>query len=241
MSSYQYNFHRQEKKYLLDEVQYRQLMAMIWDQLEYDQYRKYKICNVYFDTPTFDLIRNSISKPLYKEKLRLRSYGVPDADSIVYLEIKKKFDGTVYKRRISLPYQEAMDYCIKGKKPDMNNQVFREIDWFLQRYDLNPMIYLSYDRLAMKGKKDDTLRITFDHNLLWRVNQLDLTAGSFGKVKFGEYEYIMEIKTNGAMPIWLSHALGSKGIYPQSFSKYGRIYQEELTKNIHQGGLIRAN
>ena len=231
MGNYQYNFHRQEKKYLLDEETYRQLMAMIYDKLEYDKYRKYKICNIYFDTPEFDLIRNSISKPLYKEKLRLRSYGVPEEDSIVHLEIKKKYDGVVYKRRISLPYKEAIDYCIHGKKPDMDSQVFREIDWFLQRYDLYPMIYLSYDRLAMRGIQETDLRITFDHNLLWRVNQLDLTKGSFGKTRLGENQYIMEIKTDGAMPLWLTKALNSLHIYPQSFSKYGTIYQEELTKN----------
>lgn len=241
MGVYQYNFHRREKKYLLNDEKYRSLMAKIYSHLEYDLYQRYKICNIYFDTPEFDLIRNSISKPLYKEKLRLRSYGVPDDDSIVYLEIKKKYDGVVYKRRISMKYKEAIDYCIFGIKPDFNSQVFQEIDWLMKKYDLYPMIYLSYDRLAMKGLVEKDLRITYDHNLLWRVNEMDLSKGSFGKTYLGENEYIMEIKTDGAMPLWLCHALNELEIYPQSFSKYGRIYQEELTKLNQQGGTICVN
>ena len=242
MDIYQSNFHRQEKKYLLDEEKYRQLMAEIYNKLEYDQYRKYKICNIYFDTPDFELIRESVNKPIYKEKLRLRSYGTPTKDSLVHLEIKKKFDGIVYKRRISLPYEQAIDYCVNGVRPDVpDSQILHEIDWFLHRYDLYPMLYLSYDRLAMQGLAEKDLRITFDNNLMWRVNELDLTKGNFGRLKMGEEQYVMEIKTDGAMPIWLCQALNDLEIFPQSFSKYGTIYQEEMIKNQKQGGMIRVN
>ncbi|SCJ82535.1 VTC domain [uncultured Eubacterium sp.] len=236
--TYQNNFKRYEKKYLINEKQYRDLIALIYCKLEYDRYKKYKICNIYFDTPQFDLIRESIEKPIYKEKLRLRSYGTPDPEDFVYLEIKKKFDGIVYKRRISLPYCEAVDYCVNGNLPAQRNQITNEIDWLMSKYQLYPMLYLSYDRLAMRGMEDPGLRITFDSNILWRVNQLDMTKGDFGQVKMPAEQYIMEIKSGDAMPLWLSSALNRLEIYPKSFSKYGTIYKEELFQNLlsEEGG-----
>lgn len=236
--TYQNYFKRYEKKYLIDEKQYRDLIALIYCKLEYDRYKKYKICNIYFDTPQFDLIRESIEKPIYKEKLRLRSYGTPDLEDFVFLEIKKKFDGIVYKRRISLPYRQAVDYCINGNLPEQRNQITNEIDWLLSKYQLYPMLYLSYDRLAMRGIEEPELRITFDSNIIWRVNQLDMSKGDFGNVKMPSGQYIMEIKTGGSMPLWLSRALNELAIYPKSFSKYGTIYKEDLFENLllEEGG-----
>ena len=239
MVDYQYNFHRQEKKYLLTEEQCGQLLMKISEHIEPDSYGKYQICNLYFDTSTYDLIRHSISKPLYKEKFRVRSYGTPEKETMVYLELKKKYDGVVYKRRISLPYQEAIDYCVGGIKPKRNDQVFQEIDRFLMRYELYPMLYLSYERTAIKGIKERDLRITFDRNLLWRITELDLEKGVFGKEHLPENACIMEIKTDGGMPLWLCEALSNLKIYPQSFSKYGSIYQKDLAKhnlNDYNGG-----
>lgn len=229
MSDYQRNFKRYEKKYIIDEEQYRNLIALIYSYLQYDKYKKYKICNIYFDTMDYELIRESIEKPVYKEKVRLRSYGTPGMEDNVFLEIKKKFDGVVYKRRIELPYREALEYCTTGISPENNNtQIIRELNWLMSKYRLYPMLYLSYDRLAMTAKEDKSLRITFDTNIIWRSKQLDLSKGDFGKIKVPDGRYIMEIKTCNAMPIWLSNALNELKIYPQSFSKYGTIYKEEL-------------
>lgn len=232
MGSYEQNFNRCEKKYLLDETVYRRLISLIYDRLQYDKYRKYKICSIYFDTPHYDLIRNSIEKPLYKEKLRLRSYGIPDSDDAVFLEIKKKFSGTVYKRRCTLSYSAAADLC-KGKIPEPDeSQIFREACWMISRYGLQPMVYLSYDRLAMTGKDDPGLRITFDTGLRWRISNLNLADGDLGMYLMPEGNYIMEIKTSGAMPLWLAAALSSLHIYPTGFSKYGAVYKENLSKLI---------
>ena len=225
---YQYNFHRREKKYLLTEEQYSKLRMAISEYVEKDKYDRYQICNIYFDTPTYDLIRHSISKPLYKEKFRLRCYGTPEPETLVHLEVKKKYDGIVYKRRISLPYGDAIGYCVRGIKPDRKDQVFQEVDRFFQRYELYPAIYIAYDRTALRGIKEKDLRITFDQNLLWRTTDLDLTKGSFGRKHLPASMCIMEIKTDGGMPLWLCQALSRLKIYPQSFSKYGSIYQAEL-------------
>ncbi|MGN0659447.1 MAG: polyphosphate polymerase domain-containing protein [Emergencia sp.] len=224
MDRYQNNFKRYEKKYIIDEEQYRQLMAMIYCRLKYDRYRRYRICNIYFDTPDYELIRTSLDKPLYKEKLRLRSYGTPQREDNVFLEIKKKYRGVVYKRRISLPYEQAAAWCLEGKEPEREGQIERELKWFMDRYSLIPRLYLSYDRLAMTGLDDDSLRITFDTNLVWRTTELSLTAGDFGTVSFPEGRYIMEIKVPYAMPLWLTSALSQLKIYPVSYSKYGSVY-----------------
>lgn len=238
MEMYQQFFNRYEKKYLIDEMQYRRLISRIYTKLEYDDYEKYKICNIYFDTLQYDLIRASVEKPLYKEKFRLRSYGTPAITDTVFLEIKKKYDGIVYKRRLALPYREAIDFCTGIKIPEEKSQVLSEIQWLMERYELYPMLYLSYDRLAMRGAEDPKLRITFDTNIIWRNRELDMTKGDYGFMKVPEGQYIMEIKTLGAMPLWLAGALNALRIYPASFSKYGRVYQDELLKDsvINRGG-----
>jgi SPX domain protein involved in polyphosphate accumulation len=231
MAKDQQRFKRSEKKYRIDERQYRALLSLIGDKVEYDQYGKYKICNLYFDTLDYQLIRDSLEKPIYKEKLRLRSYGTPTAESKVFLEIKKKYKGTVYKRRISLPYGEAFDYCLGRRKlsgEGVQGQIAGEIDWMMKRYQLYPMVYLSYDRMALRAMEDPELRITFDTNIRWRRERLDLAEGDFGYVKLPEGQYIMEIKIAGAMPLWLCDALDQLQIYPASYSKYGTVYREEL-------------
>ena len=131
-----------------------------------------------------------------------------------------------------------MDYCVNGNLPAQRNQITNEIDWLMSKYQLYPMLYLSYDRLAMRGIEDPRLRITFDSNILWRVNQLDMTKGDFGQVKMPAEQYIMEIKSGDSMPLWLSSALNRLEIYPKSFSKYGTIYKEELFQNLlsEEGG-----
>ncbi|MEE0741732.1 MAG: polyphosphate polymerase domain-containing protein [Emergencia sp.] len=238
MNSYLNNFARCEKKYLIGEETYRKLIGQIYGKLEYDQYEKYKICNIYFDTPEFDLIRHSVEKPLYKEKLRLRSYGIPGVGDTVFLEIKKKFDGIVYKRRICLPYSETIESLrlssLYGGENGGENQIAREIGWFLRRYALKPVLYLSYDRLAMRGAEEKDLRITFDTNVTWRTENLALADGDYGQVKLPEGQYIMEIKTSGGLPLWLTRALAQLKIYPASYSKYGTIYKEELHTKLLQ-------
>ncbi len=231
MEMYQQFFDRYEKKYVINETQYRQLIGRIYSRLEYDNYEKYKICNIYFDTLQYDLIRESVENPLYKEKLRLGSYGTPSVTDTVFLEIKKKYDGIVYKRRLALPYRKAIDFCTGIKLPKEKSQLLSEIQWMIKRYKLYPMLYLSYDRLAMRGAEDPRLRITFDTNILWRSRELDLTKGDYSFMKVPAGQYIMEIKTLGAIPVWLVNALNALKIYPASFSKYGRIYQKELLKH----------
>ncbi|MBQ4617683.1 MAG: polyphosphate polymerase domain-containing protein [Clostridia bacterium] len=222
-------FQRSEKKYMLDEAQYRALRKVLDEHMDADVYGRYTVCNLYFDTEHNDLIRRSIEKPRYKEKMRLRSYGTVGDDDKVFLEIKKKYKGVVFKRRIVLPYKEAKAYLYDGIPPSKDGQIFREIDYFLQFYRCEPKLFLSYEREALCGRGEEkALRITFDQQIRSRRDRLDLSIPPDGELLFEDDHWLMEIKAPGAMPLWLTSALTTLKIYPISFSKYGRIYAHEF-------------
>lgn len=224
----QCSFERTEKKYLLTKAQYAALRAGIRSFMQADCFGRYTICNIYYDTEDFSLIRSSIEKPIYKEKLRLRSYGVPDDDGKVFIEIKKKFDSVVYKRREILAAGTAADYLNNNIAPEKQSQILDEINWFLKSYQPQPAVFIAYDRLALAGLENPELRITFDTRLRWRSTELDLRCGDWGAPLLAEDRVLMEIKIPGAAPIWLSRLLSEVGAFPTSFSKYGLCYKQHL-------------
>ncbi len=230
-------FKRYEKKYILTKEQYEKFRSMTESRLAVDQYGKHTICNIYFDTGNYSLIRNSIDKPVYKEKLRLRSYGIPEKDSTVFLEIKKKFDGIVYKRRVPMSLDEAYSY-INGGEIGKKGQILSEIDWFMSFYKPLPKVYLAYDRIAMYDTIDTSVRITFDTNIRWRDKSLGLEKGAWGATLLNEDQYIMEVKISDAMPLWLAEILDNLEIYPASYSKYGNCYTQFLSQGIHSDEMI---
>ncbi len=221
-------FERYEEKYLLTEPQYQGLMAKLLEHMQQDRYGRHTICTVYYDTDDYAIIRRCLEKPKFKEKLRLRSYGVPQADDTVYLELKKKLAGVTYKRRVSLALCEAQDYLEKHLQPAEQGQIFREIDWFASQLPLKPRALVCYDRVALFGREDPNLRVTFDTNVRWRDHHLSLVEGDDGALLLAPGTSLMEIKTLRALPLWLVQALSQYRIYPTSFSKYGTIYQEHL-------------
>lgn len=221
-------FSRYEKKYLMPEKVYHELREHLEPYMQVDQYGLHTICNIYYDTPKFDLIRRSIEKPIYKEKLRLRSYGIPKMDSPVFLEIKKKYNKVVYKRRIQLTLQEAYDYVERGIRPDHECQILREIDFFLKRYPLQRGVYLAYDRIAMFQKDHPAFRVTFDQNIRSRQADMGLEKGDDGKRLLPKRYFLMESKVLGATPLWFTRILSELKIYPVSFSKYGNIYKTQF-------------
>lgn len=241
-------FQRIEKKYLLSPEQHRTLLSQIGHRLEPDKHGRSTICSLYLDTPDYRLIRASIDAKaykdsVYKEKLRLRSYGTPTDDSKVFLEIKKKFKGVVYKRRVSMKLGEAMRYISGGDAP-IDSQIMREIDYAMHFYHHPlPKAMLCYERDAYFVRENAKYRITFDSNVRYRAVDLDPSLGSNGKIIQPPNTVLMEIKTDGAMPLWLSAALTQCGIYPATFSKYGTAYEDIFRQKtqIHaKGALIHA-
>ena len=220
-------FKRVEIKYLLNEDEKNKLFASISPYLEEDEYFESTIGNIYFDNFNNDLIVTSMEKPRFKEKVRVRSYKTPkDNTDEVFLEIKNKFNGIVGKRRIKMKLNDYYK-LINGEEINDNSQIVKEIKYHLDYYDLQPKIYIAYDRLSYKGVLDNNLRITFDSNLRSRRNDLKLESGSYGEYYFDSPHYIMEIKTLDSLPLWLTKILSELKIYPKSFSKYGSIYQKE--------------
>ena len=220
------------------------MLEGISNYMEPDEYAEYTIGNVYYDTYHYDLIRSSLEKPIYKEKLRVRSYGVPSADDNVFVEIKKKFDGIVYKRRITMNAEDAMISLSRGYI-DRDDQISREINWFLHTYDPIPAAYIGYDREAFAGIDDPNLRLTFDTNLRGRSWDTDLQLGDHGMYIIPKDTILMEIKIPGSAPLWLSHLLNENSIFDISFSKYGTYYKQMIGTapiylETYEGELIYA-
>lgn len=230
--SYQSIFKRYEIKYLITRRQRDMIKAAMEGLMHGDEYGKSSILNIYFDTPDHLLIRRSLEKPIYKEKLRVRSYGIASQDSRVFVELKKKYDCVVYKRRISMSTQDAISYLCSGASAPAESQISNEIDYFLKLYPtLAPAMMLSYDREAYYAVDDCGFRITFDKNIRWRDSDLSLCSGAYGEALTAEDEVLMELKIIGAIPLWLSHLLSENSIYKTSFSKYGNAYMQLLDKN----------
>lgn len=223
-------FKRKEQKYLLSDLQFEELLNKIKKYIKKDKYYESNICNIYFDTNNFDLIKNSIEKPLYKEKVRLRSYNVPNINDKVFFEIKKKYKGITNKRRIIISLKEFNDYYFNNKKPNCNSQIFKEIDYIMKNNNLKPAVFLAYNRLSYYSKDNKEFRLTFDKNLRFRILDLDLNMGDCGKKYFENDTYILEIKTLDSIPLWFTKILSDMKIYPISFSKYGNIYKKYLLK-----------
>lgn len=225
MNTYQAVFRRKEIKYLLTQRQLDGLLPVIEQHMKPDDFAHSSISNLYYDTPDYRMIRRSLDKPQYKEKLRLRCYQVPHGDTPAFLEIKKKVSGVVYKRRTSLPYTQAMAY-LQRQAPGGDSQIFRELDWMLLTYqNLAPSVFLSYERNSWKGTENPDLRLTLDQDILWRTQTLDLRCGVWGEPLLEPGQTLMEIKISNAMPLWLAEALSELAVYPTSFSKYGQAYQ----------------
>lgn len=233
--AYANTFKRREMKFLLDEEQYAALMKHISAHLHPEEYGSYTVRNIYLDNRNYDLIRSSLGKPIYKEKLRLRSYGETDDNSEAFLEIKKKFRGITYKRRLELPYKELHDYITDGAIPSNNGQVYREIDYLIKRMSLSPKIVICYDREGFFDAEDEEFRMTFDGNIRYRCDNLDLRAGDYGETLSPAPYRIMEVKSAGAIPMWLVKELSALKIYHGSFSKYGTIYQTQARNNMTMG------
>lgn len=218
-------FRRIEEKYLIDKNQMETLLNSISPYIECDEYYESTINNIYFDNDNNDMIVESLEKPEFKAKVRLRSYGTPELNDKVFLEIKDKYQGIVGKRRICLKLNDFYDYLNNGLVND--SQIMKEIDYYFKRYDLKPFMFVGYDRKSYRGRENRDLRITLDENLRSRSEDLQLELGSSGKNYFDKDKYIMEIKTLDALPLWLTRVLSELKIYPISFSKIGNIYENK--------------
>lgn len=238
--AYQAVFKRYELKYMLTQEQKQRLLEVMEPHMRLDKYGRTTIRNIYFDTDNYRLIRRSMEKPAYKEKLRLRSYRQAGPDTPVFVELKKKYDSVVYKRRLSLPEQQAMDWaagCIPIPSPC---QIGAELDYFRQFYrTLHPTVFLSYEREAFYCPDGGDFRVTFDDTILARREALSLEEPVWGRPLLPEGKVLLELKTSGGLPLWMTHFLCREQIYKTSFSKYGTAYETMIFPN-YKGGPLYA-
>lgn len=234
-------FNRYERKYVLTTKQKDDLIIFLKAYLIDDPYSingaKYTIHNLYFDTLDFAIIRNSTQRPKYKDKLRLRSYiTLPSDDDLVFLEIKKKYQGVVNKRRVIIPYKTAIDYLENNVMPTFTSyfdqQVMQEIDYFIKIHNAKPGAYIAYDRVALMSPNEQ-LRVTFDHNIVFRNKDINL-QNTHGEPVLNDSDiWLMEVKSENNFPFWLARKLSEYELYSQSFSKYGKAYQKFLLGGNH--------
>lgn len=241
--SYQAIFKRYEIKYTVTAEQKKRILKVMEPYMEPDRFGRSTVRNIYYDTDDYVLARHSIAKPDFKEKLRIRCYERADADSTVFVELKRKFDGVVYKRRIGLPEADAMKWMAGSRDPAImrevdaeSPQVASEIEYFKGLYSgLKPVMYMSYEREAYRMRKGASIldggegfRVTFDSNILCRESDLTLRSEASGDRILEEGMYLMELKCPGAIPMWMTRVLSEEHIYKTSFSKYGTAYIRRL-------------
>lgn len=226
-------FRRRELKFLLSDDQCMVVQEALQQRMEPDSYGKNTICNLYYDTSDFRLIRHSLEHPVYKEKLRLRSYGRAGIDSDVYLELKKKYNGIVYKRRVKVTEAEGADFMNGTGTLHKQSQITREIQYFRDFYKtLRPKVYLCYDREAWYDPVDRGFRMTLDRNARYRTVDMKLSSPYGGDEILEQGQTLLEVKAEGAVPLWLVNLLTDQQIYKTQFSKYGRAYEKMLIQHL---------
>ena len=230
---------RSEYKFILTKDQLALFKTAILDHMKVDQYGLTTISSIYYDTPDFRLIRNSIERPPYKEKMRLRSYGLANNEKQVFLELKRKSEGIVYKRRIALSEKLAVDF-FDNKANIGEDQIAKEIIYFRDFYKkLIPQIMILYDRRAYQEINGGDLRLTIDENPRYRTYKFDLHTSNEGALLLEEGSAILEVKAQDEIPLWLTSILSSLKIYKTSFSKVGEAYKRIKQKNEYQKDLLR--
>lgn len=251
------SFKRYEKKYLLTGEQYEKLIPRLLEYMKMDDHcvnNSYSIYNIYYDTDDNSVIRHSISKPYYKEKLRLRSYKIPQSPSDkVFLELKKKINKIVNKRRAIITLEEAYNFLEFGERPKctdfITEQVINEIEYYLSHTKVNPTVYIGYNRIAFFGKEDKDFRLTIDSKIITRREDLFLESGCHGTdiLKPNGYAVIFTIilcavmiildSLNFAMP--KSKAKVLKITVPEDLNFEG-VFDEILNTNTTSWNIVKV-
>ena len=232
--AFQTVFKRYELKYILTPPQKEMILEAMSPYMQLDGYGRTTIRNIYFDTDNYRLIRHSIEKPAYKEKLRIRSYSQATADSTVFVELKKKYEQVVFKRRLPLCEREAMAWVCREQACPLDTQISREIDYFIGFYGkLKPTVFLSYEREAYYDKGGGDFRVTFDDHILCRQTDVSLCSSVYGEPILPEDKVLMELKCSGGIPLWMTEVLSRERIYKTSFSKYGTAYSTLIFPEIY--------
>lgn len=227
-------FRRYELKYLITLSQKEKILREMAPRMRMDRYGRATVRNIYYDTEDYRLIRRSVEKPVFKEKLRVRSYSQVSEGERVFVELKRKYEGVVYKRRLPLCECDAAAWLSGQRECPENSQIGREIAYFLKLYrPLLPRVFLSYQREAYHSDEGEDFRVTFDTDILVRQSELSLCAPVGGTPLLPADTVLMELKCGGGMPLWMARLLSRERIFKTSFSKYGTAYQTMIFPDIY--------
>ena len=226
----QYIFERHEKKYLISKEQAEDLQKIFSQYMDADKYGEYLVQNIYFDNDNWDVIRKSTEKPLYKEKMRLRCYDLPNKESKVFFELKKKFDGTVYKRRCAIPFGDLLFRPVIEIAEQQESQIMKELYFYMMKNMVEEKAYISYKRKAFNGSEKSKLRVSFDSDIRFRLDNMNFLNPKLGSLVLPQDKIVLEIKALGAMPLWMAGLLSEYKIFPVAFSKYGTSYTDFIIK-----------
>ena len=217
-------FSRNEKKYIISQAQSDKLKLRLTEFMKPDKYSTYWVQNLFYDTENWDMIHTSMEKPYYKEKMRLRCYGSILETDRVFLELKKKYSGTVYKRRVPLSPSDVIAMPIEEILLKNNSQISKELKYHIQRTGVAKKFYLSYYRNAFVCLNNSDLRLTIDTNIRYRLNNLNFVQSINYGTALDSNMFLLEIKTASNIPLWLTNLLGELGIYSTPFSKYAACF-----------------
>lgn len=243
-------FKRYERKYLIRKDKLDKIMPDLLEYMELDPFclngNEYRIYSIYYDTINHDIIRQNSSKPVYKEKMRIRSYyDRKDPEDKVFMEIKKKSEGVGNKRRIKIRLKEIEPFVNEGILPEtkdyLSSQVAKELQYFFKNNKVAPALYVQYDRLALFGKEDKNFRMTFDRNVHTRRSNFVFGESDEDEFLLPDDVYIMEIKILGAMPLWLTRLLSENNLFSRGFSKYGVKYKRDAQEHNLEYYVTDAN
>lgn len=240
MAQQQATFKRYEYKYHLNTPQYEALQEIMKETMRLDEFGRNTINNIYFDTPDFLLIRRSLEKPIYKEKLRVRWYGAREEKTPIYIELKKKYKGIVYKRRIKRNWAETKGYFREHTPltPKDQGQITQELDYFMEFYQtLAPALFLGYEREAYYGVENHDFRMTFDFNIRCNNGDIYHQKNNNGQRIIPKDEVLLEVKTGEGLPQWLLQFFAEHSVYRSSFSKYGTAYTNILLPKLLGGAI----
>ena len=234
--AYQATFKRYELKYLLTRQEKQNVLKSMAEHMKLDDYGQTTIPKYLFRYRHIPADSSFFGKPVYKEKLRVRSYQPAGPDDPVFVELKKKYKSVVYKRRLVLPEAQVMKCFEHGKPLPIHSQIGEEIAYFWDYYEtLHPTVFLTYEREAYYALDGSDFRVTFDENILYREEDISLGSKIYGTPILGENQTLMEIKTSGGIPLWMSETLTKNTLFKTSFSKYGTAYQQMMDEKVQRG------
>lgn len=232
---------RFEIKYPSETSALAEVEALIADYLSPDEAMNggqgYQVCSVYFDSPDLRFFRDKMEGELTRLKPRLRWYAdsLDEAPSAYFLEMKGRYDRIVLKRRAALSRDLAEAILADPLSvPDSaisNSSVLGEFSYMVQRFDLRPLVTVSYHRKPFRGRFHNNLRMTFDRMLRCSLStSLDAKVSDF-RYFLPANRSIIELKYNETVSRYLLQRLNSHGLIQQTFSKYAHSVSTMISKN----------